>query len=32
VIFFGIFPNHAPGVLSGIRALQWARESVALLY
>ncbi len=32
VIFFGIFPNHAPGIFSGIRALQWARESVALLY
>ncbi|MEN8183815.1 MAG: NADH-quinone oxidoreductase subunit N [Myxococcota bacterium] len=32
VVFFGIFPSHAPGMLSGIRALDWARESVAFLF
>jgi NADH-quinone oxidoreductase subunit N len=32
VLFLGFFPSHAPGVFGGIRALEWARESVALLY
>jgi NADH-quinone oxidoreductase subunit N len=32
VLFLGFFPSHAPGLFGGIRALEWARESVALLY
>ena len=32
VLFFGFFPSHAPGILGGIRALEWARQSVAMLY
>jgi NADH-quinone oxidoreductase subunit N len=31
VVLLGIFPNHAPGVLGWVRALDWVRESVALL-
>jgi NADH-quinone oxidoreductase subunit N len=31
VVFLGIFPNHPP-VFSWLRALEWARESVAMLY
>lgn len=32
VLFLGIFPNAAPGFLEPIRALDWARQSVALLF
>ncbi len=32
VLFLGFFPSHAPGWFSGIRALDWARQSVALLH
>jgi NADH-quinone oxidoreductase subunit N len=32
VLFLGIFPSHAPGFLSGVRALEWARTSVAMLF
>ena len=32
VLFLGFFPSHAPGVLDGIRALDWARASVAMLF
>ena len=32
VLFLGFFPSHAPGPLGGIRALEWARQSVALLH
>jgi NADH-quinone oxidoreductase subunit N len=32
VLFLGIFPNAAPGLLEPIRALDWARQSVALIF
>lgn len=32
VLFLGFFPSHAPGILGGVRALEWARQSVALLH
>jgi hypothetical protein len=32
VLFLAFFPSHAPGPLGGIRALEWARQSVALLH
>jgi hypothetical protein len=32
VLFLGFFPSHAPGIFGGIRALEWARQSVALLH
>jgi NADH-quinone oxidoreductase subunit N len=32
VLFLGFFPSHAPGVLGGVRALEWARASVAMLF
>lgn len=32
VLFPGFFPSHAPGILGGVRALEWARQSVALLH
>jgi NADH-quinone oxidoreductase subunit N len=32
VLVLGIFPSQAPGFLSPIRALEWARESAALLF
>ncbi len=32
VIFLGIFPSHAPGILSFLRTIEWARDSVALLF
>ncbi|UCE87000.1 MAG: NADH-quinone oxidoreductase subunit N [Deltaproteobacteria bacterium] len=32
VLFLGLFPNAAPGPLSGFRALDWARQSVALFF
>jgi len=32
VLFLGFFPSHAPGIFGGIRALDWARQSVALLH
>ena len=32
VLLLGFFPSHAPGFLSGIRALEWARTSVAMLF
>jgi NADH-quinone oxidoreductase subunit N len=32
VLFLGFFPSHAPGVFGGIRALEWARSSVAMLF
>jgi NADH-quinone oxidoreductase subunit N len=32
VLFLGFFPSHAPGIFGGIRALEWARQSVAMLY
>jgi len=32
VLLLGLFPTRAPGFLSGIAALEWARQSVALLF
>ncbi len=32
VILLGIFPGAGPGFMGRIRALEWARESVALLF
>jgi NADH-quinone oxidoreductase subunit N len=32
VLFLGFFPSHAPGIFGGIRALEWARSSVAVLF
>jgi NADH-quinone oxidoreductase subunit N len=32
VLFLGFFPMHAPGPLGGVRALEWARSSVATLF
>jgi NADH-quinone oxidoreductase subunit N len=32
VLFLGFFPSHAPGVFGGVRALEWARASVAMLF
>jgi NADH-quinone oxidoreductase subunit N len=32
VLFLGFFPSSAPGVLGAVRALEWARSSVAMLY
>ena len=32
VLFLGFFPSHAPGIFGGIRALEWARQSIALLH
>jgi NADH-quinone oxidoreductase subunit N len=32
VVFLGIFPSQAPGLFASIRALEWARQSAALLF
>jgi NADH-quinone oxidoreductase subunit N len=32
VVGFGLFPVHAPGFLSGLAPLEWARQGVALLF
>jgi NADH-quinone oxidoreductase subunit N len=32
VVGFGLFPSHAPGFLSGLAPLEWARQGVALLF
>jgi len=32
VLFLGFFPSHAPGLFGGVRALEWARASVAMLF
>jgi NADH-quinone oxidoreductase subunit N len=32
VLLLGLFPSRAPGFLSSIAALEWARQSVALLF
>ena len=32
VLALGFFPTSGPGLLSGLRPLQWARESAALLF
>ena len=32
VLFLVFFPSHAPGILGGVRALEWARASVAMLF
>lgn len=32
VLGLGLFPSQAPGFLSGIAALEWARQSAALLF
>lgn len=32
VLFLGFFPTHAPGILGALRALEWARSSVAILF
>ncbi len=32
VLLLGIFPGAGPGLLAHVRALEWARQSVALLY
>jgi len=32
VLFLGFFPSHAPGIFGGVRALEWARASVAMLF
>ena len=32
VLFLGFFPSHAPGIFGGVRALEWARSSVAMLF
>lgn len=32
VLFLGFFPTHAPGLFGGVRALEWARASAAMLF
>jgi NADH-quinone oxidoreductase subunit N len=32
VLFLGFFPSSAPGIFGGVRALEWARASVAMLF
>src|SRR5690606_30147438 len=32
VLVFGLFPTAAPGILAGLRPLEWARASAALLF
>jgi NADH-quinone oxidoreductase subunit N len=32
VLLLGIFPSQAPGLLASVRALEWARQSAALLF
>jgi len=32
VLFLGFFPSSAPGIFGGVRALEWARSSVAMLF
>ena len=32
VLLLGIFPSQAPGLLSSLRPLEWARQSAALLH
>jgi hypothetical protein len=32
VLFLGFFPSSAPGIFGGVRALEWARSSVAILF
>jgi len=32
VLGLGLFPSHAPGIFSGVAALEWARQSAALLF
>lgn len=32
VLLFGFFPSSAPGILGGLRPLEWARSGVAMLF
>lgn len=32
VLLFGFFPTNAPGILGGLRPLDWARSGVAMLF
>ena len=32
VLLFGFFPSSAPGILGGLRPLEWARYGVAMLF